>query len=458
MRPFPEASLWITLWAAGLCSCFHPFEVECSVDDHCNRFPGGLCHQNSTTGNQWCKYPDAECPSGYRYSDLDVGDGVSATCVADLDDGPDVPAMPIVENGQRADLVLGQEIFTTADINHGGLSARSLRYPSGVAVDENDRLWILDSGNHRALMWSPPPPTSFAAASLVVGSSSFTSTATDGNSCLGSTIVCAQGQLAAMGGKLLIPARWYRVSIWNPVPTINGSEASIVLGQASFNEDASGSGAAALRNANGVWTDGTRVAVADTSNSRVLIWTSFPTTNKQPADLVLGHPDFGLGHCPGSPGLGSVGASTMCRPESVYSDGVRLFVADTDNNRVLVWRSFPTVNGQPADFVIGQPDLTSNGEGHGASQLWHPSGVTTAGDHLFVADTWNSRVLVFSPIPNASGTSASRVLGRPNFDTNSGGGTAQDTLGGPSSLAVGGNKLYVTDTGNHRVLRFDLKL
>jgi hypothetical protein len=31
-------------------------------------------------------------------------------------------------------------------------------------------------------------------------------------------------------------------------------------------------------------------------------------------------------------------------------------------------------------------------------------------------------------------------------------------LAGPSSLAVGGSKLYVTDTGNHRVLRFDLKL
>jgi hypothetical protein len=147
----------------------------------------------------------------------------------------------------------------------------------------------------------------------------------------------------------------------------------------------------------------------------------------------------------------------MCHPQSVYSDGVMLFVADTNNNRVLVWRSFPTVNGQPADFVIGQPDLTSNGEGHGASQLRHPSGVTTVGDHLFVADTWNSRVLEFSPIPTASGASASRVLGRPNFDTNSA-GTAQDTLAGPSSLAVGGSKLYVTDTGNHRVLRFDLKL
>jgi hypothetical protein len=31
-------------------------------------------------------------------------------------------------------------------------------------------------------------------------------------------------------------------------------------------------------------------------------------------------------------------------------------------------------------------------------------------------------------------------------------------LNAPGSLAVGGNKLYVSDLLNHRVLRFDLKL
>lgn len=459
MRPFPETFVWIiTLSVAGLCGCFTPFEVECGVDAHCNRFPGGLCHQSSVTGNQWCMYPDAECPSRYRYSDLDVGDGASATCVSDLDDGPDVPITPIVENGQRADLVLGQEVFTTADINHGGLSARSLRYPSGVTVDEAGRLWILDQGNFRALMWNPAPPTSFAAASLVVGSADFTSTSTNGASCIGSTTVCAAtAQLAAKDGKLVIPARENRVMIWNPVPTINGSAASIVLGQTSFNENVQGSGAAEFWSPAGVWTDGTRLAVADSGNSRVLIWTSFPTTNKQPADLVLGQPDFEWLLCAGPATGTTLSGATMCYPKDVYSDGVRLFVADSYNNRVLVWRSFPTTNGQSADFVIGQPDLTTAEEGHGASQLKYPMGITTVGDHLFVADAGNHRVFEFSPIPTMSGASASRVLGQPNFDTN-GAGIAQDAFAGPGNLAVGGNKLYVTDGTNHRVLRFDLKL
>jgi hypothetical protein len=53
MRPIPEASLWIlSLLAAGLCNCFSPFEVECGVDAHCNRFPGGLCHTNPETARR----------------------------------------------------------------------------------------------------------------------------------------------------------------------------------------------------------------------------------------------------------------------------------------------------------------------------------------------------------------------------------------------------------------------
>jgi hypothetical protein len=452
MRPFPVASLCIlTLWAVGLGGCYSPFEVECGADAHCNRFPGGLCHANLQTDRHWCKYPDPACPSGYRYSDLDVGDGVSATCVpADVDEGPIVPVTPIVENGQRADLVLGQEIFTTRDFNHGGVSGRSLFNPGDVSVDETGRLWVVDSVNERVLMWNPAPPTSFAEASLVVGQANLTSA---GYSCIvSSTTVClVASNVASKGNKLLIPDQC-RVMIWNPGPTANGSAASIVLGQTSFNYCVKGNGAADLDLPNGVWTDGTRVAVADTNNNRVLIWTSFPTTNKQPADLVLGQADFGSSGCPNPPT-----GTTMCGPQSVHSDGVRLFVVDAYNHRVLVWRSFPTMNGQPADFTIGQPDLIANGNGHGASQFTYPFDVATIGDHLLVTDTGNNRVLVFSPIPTSSSASASFVLGQPNFETVSM-GTTQATLTRPFGLAVSGNKLYVADYGNNRILRFDLKL
>lgn len=372
------------------------------------------------------------------------------------------PPRPIVENGQRADLVLGQEVFTTANSNHGGRSARSLSFPNGVTIDDDGGLWVLDAGNTRALVWSPVPPASFAPAVLVAGAADFTTSGFGtpppaGVSCPGGEpppFLFKTGiQLAAAGGRILIPYSYCNhVVIWNPAPTTNGAAASTVLGQASFNETTSGNGASDLTGPSGVWTDGTRVAVADSGNSRVLIWTSFPTTNKQPADIVLGQPGFGTSGS-ASPPTGA----TMAGPSSVYSDGVRLFVADSGNHRVLVWRSFPTTNGQPADFAIGQPDLTDNEAGPGASQLSSPRGVTTVGDHLFIADTANIRVLVFSPIPTASGMSASFVLGQPSFEATEV-GTTQETVRWPESLVVSGNKLYVTDRSNHRVLRFDLKL
>ncbi|NCN95680.1 MAG: hypothetical protein GW917_03065, partial [Bdellovibrionales bacterium] len=39
-------------------------------------------------------------------------------------------------------------------------------------------------------------------------------------------------------------------------------------------------------------TDGVRLAVADYTNDRVLIWNQLPTTTNQPADIVVGQPSF----------------------------------------------------------------------------------------------------------------------------------------------------------------------
>jgi hypothetical protein len=361
------------------------------------------------------------------------------------------PPVPIVDNGQPAELVLGQETFTWAEQNYGGISARALYWPTGITVDDAGRLWVLDTGNCRALMWSPAPTTSFAEAALVVGSPDFTSISC---SCTGSRgSIGAFGALGAYRGKLLIPAAGCNhVKVWNPVPTADGAEASTALGQVSFYDSLPGNEAGDFERPSGVWTDGTRVAVADTQNSRVLIWTSFPRLNKEPADIVLGQQGFGASGFPTTP----TGA-TMRSPSFVYSDGVRFFVSDTGNNRVLMWRSFPTTSGQPADLAIGQPDLTSDGIGYGGAQLAHPFGIAVTGDHLFVADHDNYRILIFGPIPTASGAHASFVLGQPDFETTNPSAT-QHTLSGPSGLAVDGNKLYVADLRSNRVLRFNLRL
>jgi Tol biopolymer transport system component len=50
----------------------------------------------------WCAYPDGQCPSGYRYSTANVGDGLSGQCVplgTKLDAGVDAPTDAKVGDG-----------------------------------------------------------------------------------------------------------------------------------------------------------------------------------------------------------------------------------------------------------------------------------------------------------------------------------------------------------------------
>lgn len=67
-----------------MCCDSHP-DIQCEMTTDCNLHFGGAC-TTAPTGSQWCSYPDASCPSGMRYSDQQVGDGVSGQCVAVLAD------------------------------------------------------------------------------------------------------------------------------------------------------------------------------------------------------------------------------------------------------------------------------------------------------------------------------------------------------------------------------------
>jgi hypothetical protein len=212
-----------------------------------------------------------------------------------------------------------------------------------------------------------------------------------------------------------------------------------------------GTGAADFTGPAGAWTDGTRIAIADTFNNRVLIWTSFPTTNGQAADLVLGQPGFGTNGAPSPPT-----ASSMHWPIGVYSDGTRFYASDMMNHRILIWNAFPTSNGQPADIVLGQTSFTTNASGTSSAGLHEPVGIAVASNTLFVADSRNNRVVAYSPIPTSSGAEAKFVLGQPDFNTSIA-GTSRAAMNLPEHLAIQGHELYVTDVLNNRVLRIALE-
>lgn len=68
----------------GVTGCKVTGTVQCGSDEHCDLSAGGACLRNPGTKRHWCSYPDSECPAGFRWSTLDVGDGVSGRCVDPL--------------------------------------------------------------------------------------------------------------------------------------------------------------------------------------------------------------------------------------------------------------------------------------------------------------------------------------------------------------------------------------
>ncbi len=88
-------------------------------------------------------------------------------------------------------------------------------------------------------------------------------------------------------------------------------------------------------------------------------------------------------------------------PYAVVNDDRRLIVADTSNNRVLIWHGLPREGaGLEADTVLAQSDLDANGENRWTAvaddSLCWPYGLSLAGDTLAIADSGNNRVMFWS--------------------------------------------------------------
>jgi uncharacterized protein (TIGR03437 family) len=289
-----------------------------------------------------------------------------------------------------------------------------------------------------------------------------------------------------------------------PVPNTNsqywwcpvcGGRADIVVGQTDFNGTGFASGRNRLRTPTAVATDGTRLVIADTDNNRVLIWNSIPNTNGQNADVVLGQPDFTTT----TPNTGTANvlipaANTLRGPEGVWIQGNQLFVADTMNNRALIWNSWPTSNGQPASVVLGQPDFNTQTQGDltkgtpaaSAINMLNPVSITSDGTRLFISDLGQNRVLIWNTIPTQNQAAANVALGQLDLTTNipdnaftsdSNGvetpvmckvSNGKDTNGNltypplceytlnlPRYALSDGTRLFVADGGNDRVLIYE---
>ncbi|MBI3892551.1 MAG: hypothetical protein HY303_13590, partial [Candidatus Wallbacteria bacterium] len=244
--------------------------------------------------------------------------------------------------------------------------------------------------------------------------------------------------------------------------TAQGVKGQGIFSGGSANRGGS-AGANTLNTPGGVATDGTNVVVADTANNRVLVFTSLGATT---ASKIIGQAN----NTATASGSGSAGLNA---PEGVAIDASgRVVVTDTGNNRVLVFASIGSLPqfGAVAILAFGQPDVNSNQPNQGNAapdgttlNLPEEAWVDTTNDTLFIADTFNSRVLIFTGYDAlvTAGTmpvTATRVVGQANNTgqtSNRGGAVGLGTLSFPASVATTGTRLAIADAGNNRVLVYN---
>src|SRR5579872_1642141 len=162
-------------------------------------------------------------------------------------------------------------------------------------------------------------------------------------------------------------------------------------------------------------------------------------------------------------GTNMVGAGTLNSPQSVTVDhNGHLYVADSQNHRVLAWTSAAGFqNGDPATLILGQPNSQqSNPLGIGTKGFNFPQSVSVdpVTGNLYVADLGDNRVLRFpAPFANPTRVEPDAVYGQPDFATRSpnSGGISEHFLYAPRGVALDAQgNLWVADTGNNRLLRF----
>jgi DNA-binding beta-propeller fold protein YncE len=240
-----------------------------------------------------------------------------------------------------------------------------------------------------------------------------------------------------------------RVMVFDVTSITDGENAINVLGQPNFTVYPTATTQSGMTYPWGLSLDLTTnlLYVGDYGNHRVTVFDVGSITNGENAVHVLGQPDF-------TTGTSATTASGMYSPRGVHAKGNRLYVADTSNNRVLVFDTTVISNGESAVSVLGQTTFTTKTAGITASSMYYPFGATLdfATHRLFVSDYFNDRVLTFDVTAITDGEAAVNVIGQSNF-ISGGNATTQNGMYIPTGLTYesGMNRLYVAELYNNRV-------
>lgn len=362
-------------------------------------------------------------------------------------------------NNESADVVVGQADMTSKSSNQGGsVAANTLDRPWGVTV-VGGKLFVADWYNHRVLIYNSIPSSNNAAADVVIGQADFTHNTANQGSRNANTLNYPMST-ASDGTKLLISdSTNHRVLIFDTIPAVNNASADYVIGQTLMTAGTSGTAANKLKNPYSIHYSNGKLLISDYNNNRVLAYNSIPAANGVSADLVIGQADFTSGSANRG---GSAADNTLYQPRGVFYDGTKVYITDYSNNRLLIYNSYPAGDGASADVVVGQPDMTSKEDNQAntaaANTLRFPMDMSYSNSRLFLADTYNHRILIYNAVPTSNNASADTVVGQSSMaglSANQGSTANADTLSQPRTVISDGTKLLVSDYTNNRILVFN---
>jgi sugar lactone lactonase YvrE len=213
---------------------------------------------------------------------------------------------------------------------------------------------------------------------------------------------------------------------------------------AGSNGAADGAGATATFNQPfGITTDGTNLYVADSANNKIrkiVIATGVVSSLTGTANTASSN----------GAADGAGATATFNQPPGITTDGTKLYVADSNNNKI---RKIVIATGVVSSFTGTTNTAMTFGaiDGTGAtSTFYSPQGITTDGTNLYVADSNNNKirkiVIATGVVSSLTGTSSTAgTLGATD-----GTGTAA-TFTYPQGITSDGTNLYVTDTSNSTI-------
>ncbi len=303
-----------------------------------------------------------------------------------------------------ADLIIGQPDFFREGRNaRGEPSASTLNVPTGVAAS-GDALAVADSWNHRVLIWRGLPRENSRPADVVLGQADFYATRANRGAEAGPhTLNWCYGVAIADGRLIVCDTGNRRVLVWNEIPDRNGAPADLVLGQTRMDcrDENGGRGvdAGGMRWPHAAAMVAGRLVIADAGDNRLMAWNAMPRENGAPCDFVIGQSSAeGADH---NRAAYWPDAASLNMPYGCAATPEGLAVADTANSRLLGFAEFAM--GAAATRLTGQGEFSAKGDNRwkapARDSLCWPYGLAIAGDVAAIADSGNNRALLWRLAP-----------------------------------------------------------